>query len=121
MKAMSSGFASCWLKGNTKTDDRVIRREFKLFPGDKFNNALLERSAREVWVLNYFGNVIPDVKLIENNDEEIDLEVTVEEKSTDTANMSAGYSQRDGFIGNLGLAFNNFPRAIRFSAEGDKN
>jgi outer membrane protein insertion porin family len=106
------------IKGNTKTDDRVIRREFKLFPGDKFNNALLERSAREVWVLNYFGNVIPDVKLIENNDEEIDLEVTVEEKSTDTANMSAGYSQRDGFIGNLGLAFNNFSSRHPLSGGG---
>lgn len=96
------------IKGNTKTEDKVIRRELKLFPGDKFNNALLERSARDVWVLNYFGNVVPDIKLIEGNNKEVDLEVTVEEKSTDTANMSAGYSQRDGLIGSIGLALNNF-------------
>ena len=61
------------IKGNTKTEDRVVRRELKLFPGDKFNNALLERSARDVWVLNYFGNVVPDIKLIEGNDEEMIL------------------------------------------------
>jgi outer membrane protein insertion porin family len=99
------------IKGNTKTEDRVVRREMKLFPGDKFNNALLERSARDIWVMNFFGNVVPDIKLIEGNDAEIDLEITVEEKSTDTANMSAGYSQRDGLIGSIGLSLNNFSLA----------
>ena len=59
-------------------------------------------------MLNYFGNVVPDIKLIDGNDAEIDLEITVEEKSTDTANMSAGYSQRDGLIGSIGLSLNNF-------------
>jgi outer membrane protein insertion porin family len=96
------------ISGNDKTEEKVIRREMKLFPGDKFNNALLERSARDIWVLNYFGNVIPDIKLIEGSQKEIDLNVKVEEKSTDTANMSAGYSQRDGLIGSIGLSLNNF-------------
>jgi outer membrane protein insertion porin family len=94
--------------GNTKTNEKVIRREFKLQPGDIFNSGRLERSIRDITILNYFSNAIPNVLLIENDNKKVNLEVKVEEKSTDMANMSAGYSQRDGFIGSLGLAFNNF-------------
>jgi outer membrane protein insertion porin family len=101
--------------GNTKTNEKVVRREFKIYPGDTFNRAKLERSVRDVWILNYFANVIPDVKLIEGDDKHINLEVKIEEKSTDTANMSAGYSQRDGMIGSVGLALNNFSLAHPFS------
>jgi outer membrane protein insertion porin family len=103
------------ITGNTKTNEKVVRRELKIYPGDTFNRAKLERSVRDVWVLNFFANVVPDVKLIEGDDKHINLEVNVEEKSTDTANMSAGYSQRDGMIGSLGLALNNFSLAHPFS------
>ncbi len=103
------------IKGNTKTNEKVIRREFKIYPGDTFNRAKLERSIRDVWILNYFANVVPDVKLIPDDDKHINLEVTVEEKSTDTANMSAGYSERDGIIGSVGIALNNFSLAHPFS------
>ena len=99
------------ITGNTKTNEKVVRRELKIYPGDTFNRARLERSVRDVWVLNFFANVVPDVKLIEGDDKHINLEVNVEEKSTDTANMSAGYSQRDGMIGSIGLALNNFSLA----------
>lgn len=94
--------------GNTKTNEKVIRREFTIYPGDTFNRAKLERSVRDVWILNYFANVVPDVKLLPNDDKHINLEVNIEERSTDTANMSAGFSQRDGFIGSLGFSLNNF-------------
>lgn len=96
------------VKGNTKTNEKVVRREFKIFPGDVFNRSKLERSVRDVWVLNYFANVVPDVKLLPDDEEHVNLEVTIEERSTDTANMSAGYSQRDGFIGSVGFSLNNF-------------
>ena len=92
------------VKGNTKTNEKVVRREFKIFPGDVFNRSKLERSVRDVWVLNYFANVVPDVKLLPDDEEHVNLEVTIEERSTDTANMSAGYSQRDGFIGSVGFS-----------------
>jgi outer membrane protein insertion porin family len=94
--------------GNTKTHEKVIRREFRLQPGDVFNSSRLERSIRDISILNYFSNVLPNVLLIENDNQHVNLEVTVEEKSTDMANMSAGFSQRDGLIGSIGLAFNNF-------------
>ena len=101
--------------GNTKTHEKVIRREFKLQPGDVFNSARLERSVRDVTILNYFSNVVPNVLLIENDSRNVNLEVTVEEKSTDMANMSAGFSQRDGLIGSVGLAFNNFSMTHPFT------
>lgn len=97
--------------GNTKTHEKVIRREFRLQPGDKFNSAKLERSVRDLMILNYFSNIVPDVKLIPDDSKHVNLKVDVEEKSTDMANMSAGYSQRDGLIGSIGLTFNNFSLA----------
>ncbi len=96
------------ITGNTKTNEKVVRREFKIYPGDTFNRAKLERSVRDVWVLNYFSNVVPDVKLLPNDDKHVNLEVLIEERSTDTANLSAGYSQRDGFIGSIGFSLTNF-------------
>ncbi len=103
------------IHGNTKTHEKVIRREFKLQPGDIFNSFKLERSIRDITILNYFSNVIPNVLLIEDDNKHVNLDVTIEEKSTDMANMSAGYSQRDGLIGSVGLAFNNFSLAHPFS------
>jgi outer membrane protein insertion porin family len=96
------------ITGNPKTNEKVIRREFKLYPGDVFNRAKLERSVRDVWITNYFSNIVPDVKLLPNDDKHVNIEVAVEEKSTDTANLSAGYSGSEGFIGSIGFSLNNF-------------
>ena len=92
--------------GNDKTKENVIRRELRIFPGDLFSRTALMRSQREVMILNYFANVVPDV--MPYDDDEIDLVFEVEEKNTGTATASAGYSERDGFIGTVGLQFPNF-------------
>jgi len=92
--------------GNDKTKENVIRRELRIFPGDLFSRTALMRSQREIMILNYFGNVVPDV--IPYDEAEIDLVFEVEEKNTGTATASAGYSERDGFIGTVGLQFPNF-------------
>jgi len=94
------------ITGNTKTKEKVIRRELYLRPGDTFSREALMRSQREVFVLNYFADVKPDVQPI--SDEKVDVSLEVTEKSTDTANMSAGWSERDKLIGSIGVAFNNF-------------
>jgi outer membrane protein insertion porin family len=93
-------------EGNTKTHEKVLRREFVLYPGDTFDVSKLRRSIRDVTILNYFANIVPDVQRV--NDREVDLYVEVEEKSTDQANLSAGYSERDGFVGSVGFSLNNF-------------
>ncbi len=92
--------------GNTKTNEKVIRREFVLYPGDTFDVSRLRRSVRELTILNYFSNVVPDVQPV--NDSQVDLYVEVEEKPTDQANVSAGYSERDGVIGAIGFSMPNF-------------
>ena len=91
--------------GNTKTKEKVIRRELRIAPGQIFSKAALERSQREVWVLNYFSDVKIDYWPV--GEDKIDLKFTVEEKSTDMANMSAGWSERDKIIGSIGVAMNN--------------
>ncbi len=91
--------------GNTKTKEKVIRRELRILPGQVFSRAALMRSHREIFIMNYFANVIPDVKPV--NEKEVDILFSVEEKSTDQANMSAGWSERDRLIGSLGVGMNN--------------
>lgn len=95
------------ITGNTKTKDRVIRRELRVWPGQTFSRALLERSMREVMALNFFSNVVPNPIPIEASSE-IDLEFEVEEKSTGTASIGAGYSERDKLVGTIGLQIPNF-------------
>lgn len=103
------------ITGNTKTKDKVIRREIIIKPGDIFNYNLIERSFQRISLLNYFSHLqLDNINYIEmddnseqGEDQKVDIGWIVEEKSTDIANMSAGYSQRDGLIGSLGLSMNN--------------
>ncbi|MCI0707701.1 MAG: outer membrane protein assembly factor BamA [Ignavibacteriae bacterium] len=96
------------ITGNTKTYEKVIRRELYTRPGDDFSRELVIRSARQLSQLNYFNpeKIRPDVKPVD--DKTVDLEYAVEEKPSDTFNMSVGYSGFFGFNGALGLSFNNF-------------
>ncbi len=92
--------------GNTKTRENVIRRELSLYPGDVFNRNRLMRSQRNVFMLNYFSDVQPGVYPVD--EDEIDLEISVIEKSSDQANMNIGFSGEYGITGGGGFAFNNF-------------
>ena len=94
------------ITGNDRTRENVIRREMKVIPGEVFNRELLMRSAREVFILNYFADVRPDVVPVD--EDEIDILVTVEEKSSDQANANIGYSAEFGLMGGAGVQMNNF-------------
>ncbi len=95
------------IKGNTKTREKVIRRELQLFPGQKYRQSRMERSMREVMVLQYFENVSPDLQ--PNEDGTIDLVFDVVEKDN-IGQFSAGaqFSQLEGFGGNFSIAIPNF-------------
>jgi len=93
------------IEGNTKTKEKVIRRELSLLPGERFRRSLLMRSIRNVMYLNYFANVEPDYEVLENGD--IDLSIKVEEKPTGQIMFGAGYSARDKLVGNIGLGIPN--------------
>lgn len=94
------------IKGNDRTRENVIRRQLRVFPGDVFNRERLMRSHREVMMLNYFANVVPDVVPV--SEDKVDLEITVEEKPAGQANANMGYTQQYGMTGGGGLALPNF-------------
>jgi len=93
------------IAGNTRTREKVIRRELWVKPGQRFRRSLLMRSLRDVMYLNYFANVLPDYEVLENGD--IDLTIKVEEKPTGRVSFGAGYSERDKLIGTIGLGTPN--------------
>lgn len=94
--------------GNTKTYDKVLRRTLLTLPGDYFSRQKLILSVRRLAQLNYFNpeKILPDYRIVD--EKTVDIEYKVEEKSSDTFNMSVGYSGAFGFNGAVGLAFNNF-------------
>jgi len=104
------------VKGNTKTYEKVIRRELYSRPGDYFSRAAIIRSIRQMSVLNYFNpeKIKPDYNILPD-DKTVDLTYEVEEKSSDNINASVGYSGAFGFTGALGFTINNFSIAEPFS------
>lgn len=94
--------------GNSKTQDKVIRRELFTVPGQYFNKTAMVRSMQQISQLNYFNPEALNYDFIQRNDSTVDLVYLVEERSSDQLNASVGYSQTFGFSGSLGLTFNNF-------------
>jgi len=94
------------ITGNTKTKEKVIRREMPVRPGQVFNRSLLIRSVREVMALNYFTNVEPIPLNLPSGD--VDLEFRVEEKQTGQISAGAGYNSQDKMVGSVGMGIPNF-------------
>ncbi|MFM8840847.1 MAG: outer membrane protein assembly factor BamA [bacterium] len=94
--------------GNSKTKDKVIRRELFTRPGEYFNRSAIIRSVRGLGVLNYFNPeaLKPDIKPVDNT--RVDVLYRVEERSTDTFNASMGYAGTFGLTGSIGITLNNF-------------
>ncbi|MDD2794037.1 MAG: POTRA domain-containing protein [Sediminibacterium sp.] len=97
------------ITGNDRTKEYVIRREIRTIPGEKFSRQLLIRSIRELAQLNYFNqekitpNPVPN-----QEDGTVDINYSVEEKSSDQLELSAGWGGLIGLTGTLGVSFNNF-------------
>ena len=94
------------INGNQKTHENVIRRELRVYPGDIFSRQKIMDSYRDIFMLNFFENVIPDI--IPVSDEKIDVQLDVIEKNTGQANLSMGYNGMYGFTGGGGFEFPNF-------------
>ncbi|MBL6989811.1 MAG: outer membrane protein assembly factor BamA [Bacteriovoracaceae bacterium] len=89
------------IKGNTKTRDKVIRRELKIQEGTKFNGTDLRRSKENVARLGFFtpGSITFKTITREDRDDLLDIEISVEERSTGQLSMGAGYSSASkGFL-----------------------
>jgi len=94
------------IKGNTRTRDYVIRREFDIVEGDPYNRALLDRAERRIKNLGYFKTV-----KITNEPgsapDRIIVNCEVEEQSTGEFSFAGGYSTSDGIIGEVSLGERN--------------
>jgi outer membrane protein insertion porin family len=87
----------------------VIRRELRTIPGEKFSRTDLMRSQREIAQLNYFNQEKIGIDPRPNPDDgTVDINYTVEEKSSDQLELSAGWGGYIGLTGTLGVSFNNF-------------
>ena len=95
------------MRGNSRTRDYVIRREFDLGEGDAYNQVLVDRAERRLNNLGYFKRV-----RISNEPgsapDRVVVNVDVEDQSTGAFSISGGYSTSDGFIGEVSVTETNF-------------
>jgi len=94
------------IRGNTRTRDYVIRREFEIGEGDAYNRALIDRAERRLKNLNFFKTV-----KITNEPgsapDRVVVNVDVDEMATGEFSIAGGYSTTDGFIGEVSVADRN--------------
>jgi outer membrane protein insertion porin family len=95
--------------GNERTSDHVIRRELSTVPGQKFRRSDIIRTQQRLGQLGYFDpakigqNILPNPA-----NGTVDIEWILEEQSNDQIQLSGGWGGQFGFVGTLGLTFNNF-------------
>ena len=95
------------IKGNVRTIDKVVRREFRIEEGDPYNAAKIRRSRDRIRNLGFFEKVdIQNVRLDEATDK-VDIDVEVAEKSTGELNFGAGISTGDGALVNASIRERN--------------
>ena len=94
------------IRGNAKTQDKVIRRELRIAEGELFSATSLARSRQHVMALGYFEGVAISSHR-GSSDDMIDIEVEVRERSTDTFQAGAGFSSTDSFIVQAQVAMQN--------------
>ncbi len=95
------------IRGNTRTRDYVIRREFDVSEGDAYNRALVDRSERRLKNLDFFKSVKITTEPGSSSDRVI-LVVELEEKSTGDFSVSGGYSTSDGALAEVSISERNF-------------
>ena len=95
--------------GNDRTNDHVIYRELRTKPGALYSKDQVVRSVRELGQLGFFDpeQISPDFKNVDPNAGTVDIEYGLVEKGASQIELQGGYGG-GGFIGTLGLSFNNF-------------
>src|SRR6202020_538556 len=94
-------------RGNTRTRDYVVRREFDISEGDAFNQAVVDRAERRFKNLDFFKTVKITTEPGSSSDRVI-LNVELEEKSTGDFSVSGGYSTTDGPLAEVSISERNF-------------
>jgi outer membrane protein insertion porin family len=94
--------------GNSGTKDEVLRREMRQFEGGWFSQAAIDRSKVRLQRLTYFESVNIETPAVPGTDDQIDVEVTVEERAAGSFSIGLGYSQIQGLIASLSVQQDNF-------------
>lgn len=96
--------------GNTKTRDKVVRRELKIYEGMKFSGSLLRRSKENVARLGFFeaSSITFNTISRKDKDDVLDVEISLQERNTGQISLGAGYSSSTGFFLQGSVSQNNF-------------
>src|SRR5215471_7848687 len=94
------------IRGNTRTRDYVIYREFDVSEGDAYNRALVDRAERRLKNLDFFKSVKITAEPGSSSDRVV-LNVDIEEKSTGDFSVSGGYSTTDGALAEVSISERN--------------
>ncbi len=107
--------------GNDKTNDKVIYRELRTKPGEVYSKENLVRTIREIGQLGFFDAeaIKPDFENVDPAAGTVDIKYNVVEKGASQIELQGGYGG-GGFIGTLGLSFNNFSIGNIFKKEAYK-
>jgi len=95
-------------KGNTSTQDPVLRREMRQFEGAWYSQAAIDRSKVRLQRLGFFRDVSIDTAKVPGTTDEVDLNVKVTEESSGQFQFGVGYSQVSGIILSTSISNNNF-------------
>jgi outer membrane protein insertion porin family len=103
-------FGKIIIKGNSKTRDKVVRRELKVFEGMKYSGSKLRRSKENVNRLGFFepNSVIFNTVSPKGKDNILDLEISIKERQTGQISLGAGYSSATKGFFQASIAQNNF-------------
>ena len=114
-------FNKITVTGNDKTNDHVIYRELRTKPGQKYSKEELVRTIREIGQLGFFDpeSIEPKFKNVDSSAGTVDIEYPLTEKGASQIELQGGYGG-GGFIGTLGLSFNNFSARNLFKKEAYK-
>ncbi|MBP4136580.1 outer membrane protein assembly factor BamA [Flavobacterium geliluteum] len=114
-------FNKIYVTGNDKTNDHVIYRELRTKPGEKYSKEQLVRTIREIGQLGFFDpeSIKPEFRNVDASAGTVDIEYQLVEKGSSQVELQGGYGG-GGFIGTLGLSFNNFSARKLFDKEAYK-
>jgi len=106
------------ISGNEKTDDEVIRREFRQMEGAWLSTTKLNRSQVRVQRLGYLDQVTLETPLVPGANDQVDVNMSVSERPSGSLMLGIGYSGGDGMLLNASVSQDNFlGSGERISAE----
>ncbi|HMN67938.1 MAG TPA: outer membrane protein assembly factor BamA [Bdellovibrionales bacterium] len=94
--------------GNSKTRDKVIRRELRILEGELYNETRKRESIDNVKRLGYFEEVNFNTKTPKGRNDIMDIDIVVKERNTGTIQVGAGYSSFNGLVFNGQVSQTNF-------------